>query len=66
MSKKWEYLVLDSADVPRESLLKGRSREAVQNYLNQLGEEGWEVVNLDFLELETRLAFLGVAKREKK
>ncbi|HUT77290.1 MAG TPA: hypothetical protein VM285_06375 [Polyangia bacterium] len=63
--KTWEYRVIDSNDVAREGLFTGRSREAIEGYLNGLGAEGWEVVNVDFRELESRSSFTGVAKRAK-
>ncbi len=62
---KWEYKLIDSKNVKSSGLLKGRAPEDLEAYLNVLGEEGWEVVNLDFLELESRLSFVGVAKRAK-
>ena len=64
--KKWEYKIIDTKDVPGSGILKGRSRVAIEAYLNELGGQGWEIVNLDALELQGhRLTFLGVAKREK-
>ena len=63
--RTWEYKIIDSRDVPRGGILKGRSREALEAYLNQLGASGWEVVNIDSLELEGRRSFVGLAKREK-
>ena len=63
---KWEYRLFDSAKVKREGVFKGRSQEALEAYLNELGEEGWEIVNIDFRELQSRTSFLGVAKRPKK
>ncbi len=62
--KNWEYKVLDSKDIPRAGILKGRDRSGVENYLNSLGREGWELVNIDFRELEGRFEFTAVAKRE--
>jgi hypothetical protein len=59
---KWEYRVLDSKDIERNAL-KSRTSEAMESYLNELGEAGWEIVNIDFRELERRLSFVGVAKR---
>ena len=44
----------------------GKSRESMEEYLNEIGSEGWEIVNLDFVELENRSSFVGVAKREKR
>jgi len=64
--KKWEYRIIDTKDVPGGGMLKGKSRDAIETYLNQLGEQGWEIVNLDALEWQGHhLTFLGVAKREK-
>lgn len=62
--RKWEYKIVDSKDVPSEGVFKGRSRYALEAYLNQLGTEGWELINIDSLELEGRREFVGVAKRE--
>lgn len=63
--KRWEYKIVDSKDVPAPGVFKGRSREALEAYLNDLGAEGWEIINIDSLELERRTEFVGVAKREK-
>ncbi len=63
--RKWEYRIVDSKDVVGGGIFKGKDRTEVDKYLNILGEEGWEIVNLDFRELETRFEFTGVAKREK-
>jgi hypothetical protein len=63
--KKWEYMIVDSKDVPGGRMFRGKDRAEVDTYLNQLGEEGWEIVNLDFHELGNRFDFSGVAKREK-
>ena len=63
--RKWEYMIADSKDVAGGGIFKGKDRSEVDNYLNQLGQEGWEIVNLDFRELGNRFEFTGVAKREK-
>lgn len=62
--KKWEYKIVDSKDVAGGGIFKGRARSDVESYLSSLGKEGWELINLDFRELEGRLEFSGVAKRE--
>ena len=62
--KKWEYMIVDSKDVASGGIFRGRDRSEIDKYLNRLGQEGWEIVNLDFRELENRFEFTGVAKRE--
>lgn len=62
--KKFEYKILDSKDVSSAGLFKGRKREDLEIYLSSLGSEGWEVLNLDFRELESGFEFAGIAKRE--
>lgn len=63
--KKWEYKLIDSNDIKRDGLLKGRSRETIESYLGEIGAAGWEIVNMDFRELESRSSFTAIAKREK-
>jgi hypothetical protein len=67
--KRWEYKIIDSKDIKSEGLFKGRTREAIERYLGELGDAGWEIVNLDFNELKDsqhlRPSFTGIAKREK-
>ena len=62
--KKWEYKIVDSRDAKRGLSLKLPSREEEEEYLNLLGSEGWEVVNLDFNEIDNRFSFVGLVKRE--
>ncbi len=62
--KKFEYKIIDSKDVSSAGLFKGRKREDLESYLSSLGSEGWEIINLDFRELEGGLDFAGIAKRE--
>lgn len=67
---KWEYLLIDSKNLPEAE--KGFFKqtkvtmEEAEMYLNKLGEEGWEIIDLefDFLVHDTG-AFVGVAKRPK-
>jgi hypothetical protein len=49
--------------VASRGILKGKDRSDLEAYLNALGKEGWEVINLDFKELDSRFEFSGVAKR---
>ena len=62
--RKFEYKIIDSKDVTKAGLFKGKQRVDVEAYLCTLGEEGWEIINIDFRELESRFEFSGVAKRE--
>lgn len=62
---RWEYLIVDSKDVAGGGLFKGKERPDVEAYLNNFGNEGWELVNLVFRELDHRFEFTGIAKRER-
>ena len=61
----WEYMIIDSKDIAGGGIFKGKDRSEVDQYLNKLGADGWEIINLDFRELEHRFDFTGVAKRAK-
>jgi hypothetical protein len=64
--KRWEYKVIDTNDVPRRDLFKGKNREDVEAFLNKLGDQGWEIVCLDAVEFHgSYLSLLGIAKRER-
>ncbi|SHI15266.1 DUF4177 domain-containing protein [Ferrimonas marina] len=60
---RYEYKIVDSRDVPSAGMFKGRERGDLEAYLNELGQQGWELVNVDFRELEGALEFAGVMKR---
>ncbi len=62
--KRWEYMIIDSQVIPGGGIFKGKTSAEINSYLNELGDQGWEVINLDFRELERRLEFTGIAKRE--
>lgn len=62
--KKYKYKIVDTRDVASAGLFKGRKREDVEAYLNLLGAQGWELVNVDFRELEGGLEFAGVMKKD--
>ncbi len=63
--KKWEYKLLDSRDLDGGGMLKGKSREVVEAYFNQLGQAGWEIIDLNFREIAKGFEFSGVARRER-
>jgi hypothetical protein len=66
---KWDYKLLDSKKLPdAEKGIFAQSkvslREAEQ-YLNKLGAEGWEIIDIDFdFLIHDTGAFVGVAKRK--
>ena len=61
----WEYMIIDSKRIGGGRRIAGPSHEDAERYLSQLGAEGWEVVSLDWRELERRMSFMGVAKRRR-
>ena len=62
---KWEYRILDSQGLAGEGVYGDkRSKKDIEEYLNRLGKQGWEVVSLDVNENAQHINFVGVAKRE--
>jgi len=61
--KKFTYKIIDSRQIKKEGMFKSRKPEDIEAYLNALGSEGWEMVNIDFRELEGALEFAGVMKK---
>lgn len=62
--KKYEYKIVDTRDLESAGLFKSRKREDVEAYLSSFGAKGWELVNVDFRELEGGLEFAGIMKKE--
>jgi len=67
--KKWEYIVLalkTKIQVSRFDREKNPSIQNVQNELNELGEDGWELVSVQNVRLETGGLFtVAYLKKEK-
>jgi len=59
----WKYRIIDSRDIPGKGIFQARDREALEDHLNALGAEGWEIISVDWNELEGRTSFLAVAKK---
>jgi len=66
---KWEYTVLalkTKIHISRFEREKNPSIQNVQKELNALGEEGWEMVGVQNIRLETGMLFtVAYLKREK-
>ena len=60
---EWEYKVIDTEQAKGSFL--GRTPEHVEEYLNQFGAEGWEIVAMDYRELSGNLRVYCIAKRAK-
>lgn len=60
----WEYKILDAKDIETARRRKGPTTAEAESFLNSLGADGWEIMHLDGRELERRMSFTGVAKRE--
>jgi len=68
--EKWEYKLLDSKKLPdvEKGIFKQPkvSLDEAEHYLNKLGEDGWEIIDIDFdFLIHDTGAFVGVAKRKK-
>jgi hypothetical protein len=66
---KWEFKVLalkTKVHLSRHDREKNPTIENVQNNLNALGEEGWELVSVQNIRLETGMLFtVSYLKRQK-
>ena len=66
---KWEYTVLavkTKIEVSRRDRTKNPIIQNVQNELNQLGEEGWELIGVQNIRLETGMLYtVTYLKRQK-
>ncbi|MEM7456446.1 MAG: hypothetical protein AAF456_19025 [Planctomycetota bacterium] len=63
--QKWEYIFLTTDDLEKRGFFKTVDPEEVEKYFNALGDEGWEIINVDFTDTSSFISFRGVAKRPK-
>lgn len=62
---KWEYKLLSTQDLEKSGfLVKSVEPTEVERYFNSLGQEGWEIISLDFIDTTAFIDFKGVAKRQ--
>jgi hypothetical protein len=65
-SRKWEYKLISTNDVPGGGFWGVKEREALEAHLNQLGTEGWEIVSMDFADtMQNPSYFQALARRER-
>lgn len=64
---QWEYKIIASADVQADRGVLGMKdvRNELEAYLNELGRDGWEIVDADFFPNNAQY-FTGLAKRERR
>lgn len=64
---KWEYKFLTAEDLEKRGfLIKSVEPEQIESYFNALGDEGWELITVDFIDTTAFINFRGVAKRPKQ
>lgn len=66
---KWEYIVLalkTKIHVSRHERDKNPTMQNVQKELNALGEDGWEMVGVQNIRLETGMLFTVAYLKRKK
>ena len=61
--KKWEYKIIDSMRIPG-GIFRGKKFDEIEKHLNEMGKDGWEIINLDFNDVTGQMDFVGVARRE--
>lgn len=61
---RWEYRFLASDDLPKDWLGDHKKEEALR-FFNELGAEGWELVNVDWTD-PTHAGFKAVFKRVRE
>lgn len=60
---KWEYKIIDSQRDKGEGIWgEVRSTTALEAYLNYLGRQGWEIIDMDVLKQQAHINFVGVAR----
>ncbi len=61
----WEYKIVNSTEAEGGGLLSSPSKENLEAYLNALGAEGWEIIDLGVQDFDT-MAFVGLARRPRR
>ena len=62
----WEYRFFSNTDVAWEGIFTPAGRGALEQALNDLGREGWELVSIDFVDdVINSFRFAAVLKRPR-
>jgi hypothetical protein len=61
---RWEYKIIKSEEVEGGGVLTGKSAEAIEKHLNELGSQGWEIIGIDIEDFDEE-RFVGLAKRPR-
>ncbi len=60
---KWEYKIIAAEDIYSGGLFKGTPRSKIEAYFNELGQDGWEIIDINFEDAYELAVFTGLAKR---
>jgi hypothetical protein len=64
--QKWEYKLVSYKDVKPAGIFQQATREMLEDHLNELGSQGWEIVNVDWMDAYgSEVYFLAIAKRPR-
>ncbi len=63
--RRWEYRLIDEESVAAPGGLEEWDRESLENYLNHLGAEGWELVQVSTKAMAGWDVFKALLKRER-
>lgn len=62
---QWEYKLLSTNDLEKRGFFKSIDPSDAEKYFNSLGDEGWEIINIDFIDTTAFIGFHGLARRPK-
>ena len=63
--EKWEYKTLRTKDLGVSVFSSRKTAAAIDEYLNELGRQGWELVQFNFGSLSGQGRIAGLLKRRR-
>ena len=63
--EKWEYKTLRAKELGISIFSSRRTAMAIDDYLNELGRQGWELVEFNFGSLSAKAGIAGLLKRRR-